>query len=146
MRQLTLTHDYDVSPERLWALATDYGALAQVMAGRIAFEGLPEGRTKSGQSVDVMVSLFGKLPPQPYHMDVLECNDVTWTLRSSERGAGVKSWKHRVQVTATDQGSRLTDTLEIDAGWLTRPFCIWARYLYSARHAPRVRLLQSGAF
>ena len=51
MKTVHLTHDYPVSPERLWALATDYGALARVMEGVVAFEGLPEGRVQEGQKI-----------------------------------------------------------------------------------------------
>ena len=38
-------------------------------------------------------------------------------------------------------GSRLTDRIEIDAGLLTPLFVMWARYLYKARHKPRMRML-----
>ena len=34
------------------------------------------------------------------------------------------------------------DRIEIDAGLMTPVFAAWARYLYRARHAPRVKLLQ----
>lgn len=146
MKTVHLTHDYPVSPERLWALATDYDALARVMEGVVAFEGLPEGRVREGQQVTVMVSLFGKLPKQPYHMEVLECDDSRMVLRSSEQGAGVKAWRHRLTVTPTAQGSRLTDRIEIEAGLLTGVFALWARYLYGARHQPRLRLLEAGEY
>lgn len=146
MKTVRLSHDYDASPARLWALATDFAALEEVMKGLIRFEGLPEGRTETGMKTDVMVSLFGKLPAQPYHMEVLECDDDAMILRSSEKGAGVKSWNHTLTVTPTGTGSRLTDHIEIDAGWLTPLFAAWARYLYSKRHAPRQRLLAEGRF
>lgn len=146
MKKFTLVHDYAVSPARLWALVTDYDALAKVMAGKITFDGLPEGRTRAGQRIDVMVSLFGRLPPQPYHMHVLSCDDTARELRSSEKGAGVRSWHHHLAVTQTQGGSRLTETLEIDAGWLTWAFVLWAKHLYGARHQPRLALLESGAY
>jgi len=141
IRIVDLSHDYPAPPEQLWALATDYAALARVMDGIVHFDGLPEGRTRTGQSFSVTVSLFGKLPAQPYHLEVLECDDDAWILRSSERGAGVKSWNHTLRVTATDSGSRLSDHIEIDAGLLTPLFALWARYLYRARHKPRLALL-----
>ena len=141
MRTVTIINDYAAAPERLWALVTDYGALGEVMKGIAEFEGLPEGRTETGQKLDVMVSLFGRFPPQPYHMEVLECDDDRMILRSSEVGAGVKSWNHTLTVTPHAGGSRLTDRIEIDAGWLTPVFALWARHMYSARHKPRLRLL-----
>lgn len=141
MKTIEIEHNYAVPPDQLWALVTNYDALAEVMAGIVAFEGLPEGRTHTGQSFDVMVSLFGKLPQQPYHMHVVLCDEDAMVLRSSERGAGVKSWEHCLTVTPTPDGSRLSDRIEIDAGWLTPVFALWAGFLYRARHKPRLRLL-----
>lgn len=141
MKTVTVTHDYAVPAPVLWALVTDYDALAEVMKGLISFEGLPAGRTRTGQKLEVMVSLFGRLPPRPYVMEVLECDEDNMRLRSSEKGAGVKSWHHTLTVTGTQTGCRLTDRIEIDAGWLTPVFALWARYLYKARHKPRLRLL-----
>ncbi|WP_299085304.1 SRPBCC family protein [uncultured Ruegeria sp.] len=146
MRIVTIQNDYPVSASRLWALATDYAALSEVMEGLVSFEGLPEGRARTGQRLEVMVSLFGKLPAQPYRIDVLECDNQRMILRSSERGAGVKTWLHSLTVMENETGSRLQDRIEIDAGMLTPVFALWARYLYRARHRPRLRLLESGRY
>ena len=137
---------YDVPPERLWRLATSYDALARVVEGLVTFEGLPEGRTRTGQKIHVRVSLFGLLPKQPYYMEVLECDDAGMILRSLEKGAGVRRWAHTMTVTPAPGGSRLADSIEIDAGMLTPVFALWAKYLYNARHKPRLRLLEEGSF
>ncbi|MGH1329284.1 MAG: hypothetical protein ACRBBK_00235 [Paracoccaceae bacterium] len=141
MRTIIVEHDYPVAPAALWAIVTDYQALAYVMKGLIAFEGLPQGRAYSGQAFWVQVSLFGRFAPQPYFMEVLECDEARMLIRSREKGAGVKSWHHRLQVSATAHGSRLSDRIEIEAGLLTPLFALWARYLYRARHKPRCALL-----
>ncbi|MFG6511874.1 MULTISPECIES: hypothetical protein, partial [unclassified Sulfitobacter] len=94
-----------------------------------------------GQRITVQVSLFGKLPPQPYFMEVLECDDEAMILRSSEKGAGVKSWHHTLTVEPQQSGSRLRDVIEIDAGWMSWAFALWARFLYRKRHEPRVQIL-----
>lgn len=147
MKTVVLQHAYDAAPARVWALATDYDALKTVMQGMVSFEGVPEGRTETGQRCDVRISLFGRLPWQPYYLEILECNDDTMVLRSSERGAGVKSWRHTLTVTKTRSGgSCLTDHIEIEAGLLTFAFAIWARFLYASRHKPRSALLAAGAF
>lgn len=143
MKTVVVENEYSVPPTQLWEIVTDYNALAQVMDGIATFEGLPSGRTQTGQRLEVMVSLFGKLPKQPYVMEVLECDDENMVLRSSEYGAGVKSWRHTLTVTETPDGCRLRDQIEIDAGWKTPVFAAWARYLYGARHKPRLRLLKA---
>lgn len=144
MKSVLVVSEYSVPPAKLWEIVTDYGALAEIMKGIASFEGLPEGRTQTGQKMNVMVSLFGKLPKQPYYMEILECDDDRMVLRSSERGVGVKSWTHTLTVTEAAIGSRLTDRIEIDAGILTPVFALWAKYLYGARHKPRQLLLQRG--
>ncbi len=127
-------------------MATDYGALEKIMAGLIAFKGLPQGRAQKGQKIDLLVSLFGRLPSQPYSIEVLECDDNAMVMRSSEIGAGVKHWHHTLTVTPTPQGCCLADRIEIDAGVLTPLFAMWAKYLYRARHKPRLKMLESGEF
>ncbi|WP_371170671.1 SRPBCC family protein [Aliiroseovarius sp. 2305UL8-7] len=147
MRSITLHHQYPQPPKRVWQLVTDFEALEMVMQGLIAFKELPKGRIYEGQHLDVEVSLFGKLPWQPYSMTVVVCDDERMNFQSSEVGAGVKTWRHSLTVTDTETGgSCLTETIEIDAGLLTRPFLMWARYLYNARHQPRERLLASENF
>ena len=141
MRTIQLTHDYPFPASDVWNVAIDYDCLAEVMQGLIKFDGLPTGQAGLGQSISVMVSLFGRLPAQPYHMEIVEFNPDRMIMISSEQGAGVKSWHHRLQVTTTPTGSRLTDRIEIDAGWMTWPFTLWAKYLYKKRHAPRLRIL-----
>lgn len=142
MRTVKLIHDYAAPARDVWQIAIDYDCLSEVMAGLVTFEGLPSGRVQAGQSMTVMVSLFGKLPAQPYHMEVIAFDDDEMRFQSSERGAGVKSWTHTLHVTPTEAGCQLSDTIEIEAGWKTGMFALWARYLYSKRHAPRLRILQ----
>lgn len=141
MRIVSLSHDYPYPPELVWRVATDFDCLAEIVAGKITFTGLPKGRVYAGQVAEVGVSLFGVMPQQPYRMEVLECDDVAMVLRSSELGAGVKRWDHTLRVEATDAGARLSDRIEIDAGVLSPVFAAWARYLYRSRHAPRSRIL-----
>ncbi|WP_299293757.1 SRPBCC family protein [uncultured Tateyamaria sp.] len=141
MRTVLLTHHYDAPARDVWDIAIDYDCLSEVMQGLVTFDGLPTGRVMPGQSLTVMVSLFGLLPAQPYHMDVVAFDDAAMRLTSSERGAGVKSWRHTLVVEATETGCTLTDRIEIDAGWMTWAFARWARFLYRRRHGPRLRIL-----
>lgn len=141
MRRVELIHEYDAPAREVWEIAIDYACLAEVMQGLISFVGLPTGRVKSDQAITVMVSLFGKLPSQPYDMQIVEFDDAKMSFTSSERGAGVKSWRHSLQVKPTATGCQLTDKIEIDAGLLTWPFALWARFLYRKRHNPRLKIL-----
>ena len=146
MKTVTVVNDYPVSADDLWALVVDYDALEKVMKGIVSFEGLPSGRIHAKQKLDLMVSLFDKLPKQKYHIEILECNDQERMFSSNENGAGVKHWLHTLQVLETKDGSRLIDKIEIDAGWLTPMFALWAKFLYGARHKPRLALLNDNDF
>ena len=141
MKTVRLAHEYASNAKDVWRLATDLDALSKIMDGVISFEGLPSGRVYQGQKITVQVSLFGKLPSQPYFMEVLQCDDEAMVLRSFERGAGVKSWRHTLTVEPQQSGSRLVEVIDIDAGWMSWAFALWARFLYRKRHKPRVQML-----
>ncbi|GGE40759.1 hypothetical protein GCM10011360_30390 [Primorskyibacter flagellatus] len=133
--------DYATSPDALWALTKDLDALVEMNARMVTMTGMPHGDMVPGQVIEAQVSLFGRLPPQPYRIDILTVDDASRTFTSAEHGSGVKSWNHTATVTETAQGARLTDVIEIDAGWKTPLVLFWANRLYRARHAPRLRLL-----
>ncbi|MCF2872387.1 SRPBCC family protein [Octadecabacter sp. G9-8] len=137
-----LYHQYDASPDAVWDVATDFAAFADVMDGIVTFTGMPtEGRCETGQVFDVQVRLFGKLPPQDYHMEVEFCDDTARVFQSRERGAGIKRWDHRLTVQPHGNGAQLHDHIEIDAGVLTPLYRLWAKFVYSKRHKPRLALL-----
>lgn len=137
-----VAHDYPVTAEALWALTKDADALVAMNAAMVKMEGVPPGPFHTGQDITCTVSLFGKLPPQPYRFVFDEVNDAERYFRSTEHGSGVKSWKHLARVEDTATGARLIDEIEIDAGWKTPLVVFWANRLYRARHKPRLRLLE----
>ncbi len=137
-----LSHEYPFSAEHVWAVATDLDHLQTVTRGLLEFRDLPSGQIHDGQHIKVQVSLFGKLPYQPYEMTVVTCDQATMSFQSEEVGAGVKSWRHVLTVVPTDTGSRIEEEITIDAGIATRVFATWARFLYRKRHMPRLRILE----
>ena len=141
MKTVTLSHDYDFPPEDVWFVATDLDCLKVAVEGVIAFRGLPGGQIYKGQDITVDVSLFGRLPYQPYRMRVVECDATVFRFRSDEVGAGVRSWRHHLWIEVTQTGCNLHEEIEIDAGLLTPLFRAWARFLYKRRHEPRLRML-----
>lgn len=142
---VTLSHDYPYPAPEVWAVATDLDHLKTVTEGLLVFRGLPSGEIFQGQHIRVEVSLFGKLPFQPYEMNVVSFDTAGMRFQSHEIGAGVKSWCHTLRVVPTEDGSRIEEQIEIDAGILTPLFAAWARFLYRRRHAPRLRILQTAA-
>ena len=142
MARVALSHAYDVSAAAVWAVCTDFAALAEVCAPLVAFEGLPSGRIREGQVIEVGVRLFGRLPPRAYRMEVVACDDAAMAFRSRESGAGVRRWDHALRVVPEGAGrSRVEESIEIEAGPATPLFAAWARLLYRHRHRGRLRLL-----
>lgn len=136
-----LRHDYPHPAQAVWNVATDMQAYAKVMDRLMTFEGLPDDPLHEGQQIDVTFRLFGKLPPQPYHMrlDVFSPEDRHF--KSFEWGGAVKSWEHALRVVETEDGCVLTDDVTIDAGWLTPIYVAFARYMYRRRHPVRLQIL-----
>ena len=81
------------------------------------------------------------MPPQPYAMTVVSCDDDAISFQSDEKGAGVRKWAHHLQVLPEGDGARIEEEIEIKAGLLTPLFYLWARTLYRHRHKPRLKLL-----
>lgn len=142
----TLSHDYPLSPDDLWADIVDLGALARSMEGELAYEGLPQGEAKPGDTHTVKIKRWGWLPLGEWHMTVVERDDQAHIMRSAERGGPVKLYKHTLKVDQIGDGlSRYTDTMEIDAGALTGMVAPSFQKLYAARHRARAaRLLPDG--
>jgi hypothetical protein len=141
-RTVILHHDYPYPPRNVWTIATDFACFAEAMKGVATFEGMPEtGRLSADQSFDVKVRLFGKMPPMDYHMKLVHFDDDAMTFTSLEHGGAIKRWSHTLIVTASPDGARLTDRIEIDAGFLTFLMTLWAKFVYSKRHKPRLRML-----
>ena len=135
------SHPYAVDPDRLWTVASDWQALGEVNRGMVSQYGLPEGRFRAGQTLEIEVSGFGLMPRAPYVIEILDCDDRAWVMTSREHGAGIRSWEHRMWIEPMPNGCRLMDRVEIDAGPMTLPFALWARALYARRHPRRQRLL-----
>ena len=140
-KTITLTHHYDHAPDAVWQVATDFDAFVEATKRLVTFEGLPDEPMFEGQKIDVTFRLFGKLPPQPYHMEVARFDPAARMFQSREHGGAVKMWNHRLTVEPTSTGAVLTDRVEIDAGWMTWVYAAYGRFMYRQRHPVRQRLL-----
>lgn len=119
-----ISHDYPYTAAQVWDVATDLDHLRTVTKGLLEFRDLPNGQIFEGQHIKVQVSLFGKLPFQPYEMTVALLDHSKMTFQSHEIGAGVKFWRHTLRVCSNDMGCRVEETIEINAGILTPIFAV----------------------
>lgn len=140
-RTIRIESTYAASPDALWAFAKDFTQLAPVSEGSVEFRGLPTEPVVQGQVVDFEVKPFYARAFKPYRVTMLEVDDTARAFLSSEEGAGVKSWRHRLSVLPEGSGSRQIDVIEIDAGLMTPLVALLARRMYKKRAKARARLL-----
>jgi len=125
-------------------MAGRYEELAAICAPLITFTGLPMGDAQTGQELSLRVRPFGIFPSMANQIDIVLRDDEALVLESRERGALIKRWDHRIEVTPTPAGAQLTDRIHIDAGWLTLAVTAWAWVFYRHRHRRRqARVAQS---
>lgn len=142
MKTVSITNSYKVAPATLWNLVVNYNDLSTIAGRTISFKGLPNGEIKQGQSVTATISLLGLLPRQDYSIDITKRDDHNFVLCTREHGAGLNMWKHTVKIWESSGTSYLVDIVEIEAGWLTIPATLWAKFIYRRRHGPRTALLK----
>ena len=146
MARVTVINDYPVPVGRLWAVATDLGALAFTMRGLLRYDGLPSGRAREGMVLDYRVSLLGLLPWRPWRVEVVEQDEARRRFVTAEHGAGLRRWDHSMAAVEAPGGSRLVEVVEVEAeaGWQTPVFQRLATHIYRRRHGPRLALLTGG--
>lgn len=91
--------------------------------------------------------LFGRIPLGRQLMNLSWPASPPGTARMQDAGSGpfIKRWDH--QITIEDMGnstSRFTDTLDIDAGWLTPLVWLAAQLLLSHQLRQLLKLAQQG--
>lgn len=146
MARIEVVNEYPVSVGRLWSVATDLGALAMTMKGLLRYDGLPDCRARAGMVLDYEVSLLGLLPPRPWRVEVLVLDEAAHRFVTREAGAGLRRWDHTMVAEDMPGGSRLIESVEVEAeaAWQTPIFRAFAAHVYRRRHAPRLALLTSG--
>ncbi|WP_308916966.1 hypothetical protein [Jannaschia sp. LMIT008] len=147
MGHITVINDYPVGVDALWDNCIDMSAMARTMKGLLRYDGLRHGKAHQGLVLNYDVSLFGLLPARPSRVEFVELDRATLRFRTVETSEGLRAWNHTMQITETPGGSRLSDTVEIEAevAWQTPLFERFARHVYRRRHAPRLAMLTGGA-
>ena len=134
---------YDVPADVLWRHVVRYDALEAAMSGRLVRVKCPPGEERVGDDVTLVFKLFGAVPVGRWRFKVVARDDIGRRLRSTESGTGVRRWTHEIGIEeAGNDGSRLSDTIEIDAGVLTPIIVRFARSEYERRHRLRRQMIE----
>jgi hypothetical protein len=136
MTPVVVSTELDAPADQVWLAVQAPAALVHVTRGLLGLPSLT-GRTspwRVGETVTVPVYLFGLLPFSRHRITVAEMDHARMRLRSEESGGPIRTWEHAIEVTPLGAGRcRYTDSIEIEAGALTRPVRWYAHALYRMR-------------
>ena len=126
-------------PEYVWREVGRSALLKQVCWPLVTFRGvdgspLPE-RWASQETVRIHCRLFGVIPFGVRTIRFEEIDDTTRQIRTREHDRLIRRWDHLVSVEPHGHQTLYSDTVEIDAGWLTLLVWLYAQWLY--RHRQR---------
>jgi ligand-binding SRPBCC domain-containing protein len=141
LRRIIVSAHYAVPALTVWSHVVRYDSLQAVMSGPLVAVRCPEGEEQVGHDVALTFRLFGVVPIGGWRLKVLARDDNERRLLSQEEGTAVRYWRHEIKVESEGEGSRLTDTITVDAGPLTPLIAAFARRDYTRRHRLRKRML-----
>ena len=79
--------------------------------------------------------LFGLVPLGTRDLVFERIDPAARRIQTRERDPLVRRWDHELRVRPADGGrTRYSDTVDLDAGWLTPAIWLLARLLYRHRH------------
>jgi ligand-binding SRPBCC domain-containing protein len=146
MRTVVVSTHLDAPPERVWELLQQPSTLVHVAAGLLRFSGASElpARWEEGAQFSTRLWVAGIIPlPWRHHIRLVGIDGERLRIESEESGGPVRTWNHRILVSAEDHGTRYVDEVDIEAGWLTGVVALTARVLYRYRQARWRRLARS---
>ena len=87
--------------------------------------------------------VFGLLPMGHHHINVVRWDKANWHIETHENDRIAKVWNHTIRLEPlTDQRTRYTDIVELDAGTLTWLVKGWSILFYRHRQRGWKRLLR----
>ena len=122
--------------DMVWEAAKTPAAFRTVTRGLVT---MPVIRTRTdgwreGETVVGWVFLFGFIPVARHHLHISAIDESTRTLSSREHGGVITTWNHDIVITPLDEATcEYRDRIEIDAGAVTGPVGLYARWFYAMR-------------
>ena len=134
MMTVSVSSDLPVPAQVVADLVAKPALMRHLLWPIITFPDLP-ARYDVEQGVAVRLRLLGAIPLWRHTIRVVHVDRDALDAVTEEHGGPLRMWRHRLSVTALDDGScRYTDEVEIDAGALTGVSRFVAGGLYRYRH------------
>lgn len=146
MQTVVVSTHLDAPPERVWELLQQPSTLLHVAAGLLRFSGASElpARWEEDAVFRTRLWVAGIVPlPWRHHIRLVRVDREHLRIESEESGGPVRTWNHRILVSAEGHGTRYVDEVDVEAGWLTGVVVLAARILYRYRQARWRRLTRS---
>lgn len=137
----------DASPSTVWNTVKTKELLHHVISPMGKFSPL-DGETRGalipGTAYDGRSFMFSVIPVGTRTILIESVDDRTRTMQSREHGEiGLKKWDHLIAVRPERDGSRYSDTIEINAGVLTPLYWLYAALFYRHRQRKWRKLVQN---
>jgi ligand-binding SRPBCC domain-containing protein len=138
--------DLDAPAERVWQAILQPNTMLYVLKGLFSFPALngridpiSQGEVGSGWTL-----LFHVIPFTRWTIKVVRVDPDAKVIVTNEHGGMIRCWNHTLHVEERDTThSRYTDSIEVDAGPLTRIIAACVGFIFSYRQHRLRRLARS---
>lgn len=137
MRTVHVESELPTDAERVWKSMQHPATMCYVLSPLVGIPALA-GRAEpfqQGESGRAWLLLFHVIPLHRHHIELVEVDGKTRTMRSREHGGIVREWQHTLHAEPIGENRcRYSDTVQIDAGPFTAAVARLATALFRYRH------------
>lgn len=148
MRRVEVSSHLDASPDTVWSALQRPDTLRYVSAPLIRFVPvdppvLPELWAEGEYGVGMWFLGIVPIGSQTIRISWPDPVGQSRFIRDNGRGRLASRWDHPISVVPEGDGTRYTDRIEVEAGWLTGPVAGFARIFYAHRQRRLNRFLNT---
>ena len=136
MRTVSVSRQLEAPANVIWPAVKTPHAFVHVTRGMLRFPAAEriDRPWQVGDDISGWTLLFGLLPFSKHRLVIDSIDDDRRVLVSDEHGGPIRTWRHELIVTATDDDRcRYEDRIQIDAGLLTVVVAAYANVFYRYR-------------
>ena len=148
MEKVHIESDLPADLDEVWHAMQSPATFVYVCRGLFGVPALA-GRSeplRPGERGTGWLIAFHVFPAYRHTIEVLSVDEASHTIRTHEYGGVINLWNHTLHVEPVGPGRcRYSDTIEIDAGWLTGVVTLVARGIFRYRHRRWHKLIRNPA-